>query len=538
MAFLYAHTCASCGAVLKINEDGSLYKCESCGNDYSAEYFCKRDLYEEAEVSLARGKYREAGEAYSFLTSKEPKSAVLWRGRILSYLRIGDESEVSKIQPNINHKKLSDLINQTPKDYSDYFKLFEKCAEQVNLIRDNEETLSLYGSRKVASKNSVNIESDSFIDRATGNPETILAEVILGVFTIVFFIMGIINEWYGFCFLLPIYIIVLVSVFLAKYFETKRLVKERVETIDYNNKKYQETESVLESGQKAFEALRNELESRRDKMLEDYSLTAEDIEKTTEYTSQHMRVEVSDSKTQEFICKQCGADLEVDEAQKLCKCLSCGTTFDYNYFMDFLARRRAYEMLDRGHYSDAENIFAEILKTNPRDMSALNGVVLASLQISHISNRNSKPKSKALKYIKQYEEYIDPKYESYFHNIGKYEDAKRNAAMKTGMLNRARSDENEANIKLKKLVAQYSATEAERERYRHYGNNIAMRRKYEELTDELSCLQSFIDSANNEINERSLEKDKRYYAAKENYRLARNVLDQMLTFDNDLRENY
>ena len=158
-------------------------------------------------------------------------------------------------------------------------------------------------------------------------------------------------------------------------------------------------------------------------------MTAEDIEKTTEYESQHMRVEVTDSKAQGFICKQCGANLEVDEEKKICKCPSCGTTFDYNYFMDFLARRRAYEMLDRGHYSDAENIFAEILKTNPRDMSALNGVVLASLQISHISNRNSKPKSKALKYIKQYEEYIDPKYESYFHNIGKYEDAKRNAAV-------------------------------------------------------------------------------------------------------------
>lgn len=540
MAFLYAHTCASCGAVLKINEDGSLYKCESCGNDYSAEYFCKRDLYEEAEVSLARGKYREAGEAYSFLTSKEPKSAVLWRGRILSYLGIGDESEVNRIQPNINRKQLSALINQTPNNYSDYFKLFEKCVEQVNLIRENKETLDLYESRRESAKRSVYISSggDSFLDRATGDAQTVATEFCIGIIAITAFKIGIDEKSFVFCALLPIYIVFWIIVFVAKHVEEADLAKDRVATINRINNKYQEAESAFESSKKDFEDLKNELVSRRVKLLEDYSLTAEDIEKTTEYESQHMRVEVTDSKAQGFICKQCGANLEVDEEKKICKCPSCGTTFDYNYFMDFLARRRAYEMLDRGHYSDAENIFAEILKTNPRDMSALNGVVLASLQINHISNRNSQSKVKALHYIEMYKEYIDPKYESYFNNIGKYEDAKRNASTKTDRLNKARSEEKEANFQLKNLVATYSDVSKERESYRNYGNNTEMRRKYEELTEKLAHIQRSIDYNKDKIYKINFEKDRLNSEASNSYRLARDVLNQMLTFENDLRENY
>ncbi len=81
-------------------------------------------------------------------------------------------------------------------------------------------------------------------------------------------------------------------------------------------------------------------------------------------------------------CEKCGGAMLIDTDKRIYLCPSCGMTYDYDYFADENLLRLAYGALTRGEFSTAKEVFSDLHKTDPHDLSALRGLLLCSMGIA------------------------------------------------------------------------------------------------------------------------------------------------------------
>ena len=72
----------------------------------------------------------------------------------------------------------------------------------------------------------------------------------------------------------------------------------------------------------------------------------------------------------------------IDTDKRIYLCPSCGMTYDYDYFADENLLRLAYGALTRGEFSTAKEVFSDLHKKDPLDLSALRGLLLCSMGIA------------------------------------------------------------------------------------------------------------------------------------------------------------
>ena len=72
----------------------------------------------------------------------------------------------------------------------------------------------------------------------------------------------------------------------------------------------------------------------------------------------------------------------IDTDKRIYLCPSCGMTYDYDYFADENLLRLAYGALTRGEFSTAKEVFSDLHKKDPHDLSALRGLLLCSMEIA------------------------------------------------------------------------------------------------------------------------------------------------------------
>ena len=86
-----------------------------------------------------------------------------------------------------------------------------------------------------------------------------------------------------------------------------------------------------------------------------------------------------------YSCVKCGGVLNFDEDQEVFGCPFCGGEYAFTDFHRGDLIKQGKMSLLRGNYSTAKDKFQAILKRNPRDFEALQGLILAEGQIPAVN---------------------------------------------------------------------------------------------------------------------------------------------------------
>ncbi len=77
-------------------------------------------------------------------------------------------------------------------------------------------------------------------------------------------------------------------------------------------------------------------------------------------------------------CPSCGGNLIDDSAKQIYRCVSCGSSYDYDYFREEQLHEMGETYLSRGEVNAAVDAYRLILKKAPHDFLALRGLMLAA----------------------------------------------------------------------------------------------------------------------------------------------------------------
>ena len=77
-------------------------------------------------------------------------------------------------------------------------------------------------------------------------------------------------------------------------------------------------------------------------------------------------------------CPSCGGNLIDDSEKQIYRCVSCGSSYDYDYFREEQLHEMGETYLSRGEVEAAVDAYRLILKKAPHDFLALRGLMLAS----------------------------------------------------------------------------------------------------------------------------------------------------------------
>ena len=90
------------------------------------------------------------------------------------------------------------------------------------------------------------------------------------------------------------------------------------------------------------------------------------------------------SKIRNRQCPSCGGNLSVDNDKQMYRCTSCGSTYDYEYFIEEKMHEMGGTYLSRGEFMAAADAFRLILEKDPHDFNALRGLMLAAAKLKDI----------------------------------------------------------------------------------------------------------------------------------------------------------
>ena len=81
-------------------------------------------------------------------------------------------------------------------------------------------------------------------------------------------------------------------------------------------------------------------------------------------------------------CPSCGGYLIIDNDKQLYRCVSCGSTYDFDYFREEKLLELGDTALSRGEFDAAVDVFKLILQNDPHDFQANRGMMLAAARLS------------------------------------------------------------------------------------------------------------------------------------------------------------
>ena len=85
-------------------------------------------------------------------------------------------------------------------------------------------------------------------------------------------------------------------------------------------------------------------------------------------------------------CSSCGGNLIVDNDKQIYRCVSCGSTYDYEYFREELMHEMGETYLSNGEYMAAADAYKFKLKKVPDDFLARRGLMLAAARLKDMND--------------------------------------------------------------------------------------------------------------------------------------------------------
>ena len=83
-------------------------------------------------------------------------------------------------------------------------------------------------------------------------------------------------------------------------------------------------------------------------------------------------------------CPSCGGSMIGDSEKQIYRCISCGSSYDYDYFREERLHEMGDTYLSRGEVNAAVDAYRLILKKSPHDFRALRGLMLAAAYLKDI----------------------------------------------------------------------------------------------------------------------------------------------------------
>ena len=77
-------------------------------------------------------------------------------------------------------------------------------------------------------------------------------------------------------------------------------------------------------------------------------------------------------------CPSCGGSMIGDSEKQIYRCISCGSSYDYDYFREERLHEMGDTYLSRGEVNAAVDAYRLILKKSPHDFRAIRGLMLAA----------------------------------------------------------------------------------------------------------------------------------------------------------------
>ncbi len=97
-------------------------------------------------------------------------------------------------------------------------------------------------------------------------------------------------------------------------------------------------------------------------------------------------------------CPSCGGNLTVDSNKQIYCCLSCGSTYDYEYFREEKLHDMGEKYLSRGEFLAAADTFNLILQKDPRDFRAHRGQMLIAAHLMEMDELECEDNAKEFSY--------------------------------------------------------------------------------------------------------------------------------------------
>lgn len=95
-------------------------------------------------------------------------------------------------------------------------------------------------------------------------------------------------------------------------------------------------------------------------------------------------MEKSKTKLFSYVCPSCGGHLETDDNRKLMVCISCGNTYDYDYFCEENLLLAADKALANSDFSSAGDMYSFMLDKEPSNVKALTGLILSNNKVKKL----------------------------------------------------------------------------------------------------------------------------------------------------------
>ena len=378
MGELKSYSCPKCGGFLDVDRDRDTFDCPFCGASFNVLDFHREELIDEARKQAYDGRKAQALEKYEYLLSKNPDDFNL----LYEYACAVDgidalkKLKIDTNNPKNDHKQLRGLLRNDQKfmqgTWSDYVtKLYEVVA------------FSNKYHELVAQREEINAKAKRIANTCESKGATWTGAVIFGIlgFISAFSITSRNNKYYPSSDIrtmwpMLVYFVLLAGIIIATVFANKK-----------KQQKYEEEKARRDSEYKAVKDqsdsfYRNEVEPAYKKYKQ--ALSELDALKPSEADIAAAKTRTVSKKPakpapaiKNPVCIKCGADLTLDNENKLYVCSHCGVSYDYENFVGSSVSKGRKELMS-GEFELAEKWFSQTLEEDPGDFEANRGMILCA----------------------------------------------------------------------------------------------------------------------------------------------------------------
>ena len=419
MAELKSYSCPKCGSFLDVDRDRDTFDCPFCGASFNVLDFHREELIDEARKQAYDGRKAQALEKYEYLLSKNPDDFNLLYEYACAVEGVDalKKLKIDTDNPKNDHKQLRGLLRNDQRfmqgTWSEYF---TKLYEVVTLSNKYHE---LVAQREEIDAKAKRIANTCESKGATWTGAAVFA--VLG-FICAFNISYRNNKYYPSSDIrtmwpMLVYFVLLAGIIIATVFANKK-----------KQQKYEEEKARRDSEYKAVKDqsdsfYRNEVEPAYKKYKQ--ALSELDALKPSEADIAAAKTRTASKKTsaiiKEFVCKKCGADLTLDNENKLYVCTHCGVSYDYENFVGSRVSKARKELMN-AEFDLAEKRFAQTLEEDPGDFEANRGMILCAGKWRALPDIRLNDKLKYAEWPKIEERLKAAKEHSNYHNLTYFEE--------------------------------------------------------------------------------------------------------------------
>lgn len=367
MAELKSYSCPKCGSILNVDRNQDTLDCPFCGGHFDAFAFHGEELSEQARDLLIKKDYKQAREKYEYLLSKKPDEFEYLYGYAcaLGGLETLDEKDSPK-RFNIQLAKL--LNSDTRYRTGPAAPYFAKLLEMYNIYQKERGMIEKSKNLREDAKSGMR---DVLRERDKMNSGLVVyAAIHWFIFgPALFFLMRGNLDGPAIPFLIAVWIFIPIFIYLisSEISDKEREVgtpEEQAELMPYHE--MNQRSDKLENG---IRRLEHEYANAH-RMLAN-------LKPDSAFSGPEEKEAKKAEKNEAFICKTCGADLELDKVRRLYVCAHCGATYDYGLFVgNNLSKANA--LLKNREFDLAAQWFSKMLDENPANFEANRGSILCA----------------------------------------------------------------------------------------------------------------------------------------------------------------